>query len=166
MVCSLLVKTENNPFNRNWKCCTILQINSSIAEAVTTSRHFSFSRGIKLNVTSAKEILLCVETYTQQENEWPLALITKALNTFDGQVCKVQGNVMKWLCNGYIRFNSNALRLGIEFRHDRWLMSGAEELTWSAELSTHKHVCAGDLSYIHLGFRIQQLTDSFGVVSL
>lgn len=57
----------------------------------------------KLTVTSTKQILLCVETYKQQENEWPMALITEAFNMFDGQVSEMQVNVMKGLCNCYIR---------------------------------------------------------------
>lgn len=87
----------------------------------------------KLNVTSTKEIWLGVETYRRQGNERPMALITEAFDTFDGQVCKVQVNVMKGLHNSYIRSTREVLPrlpgkdLRIKSGHETGLMSGGED---------------------------------------
>ena len=62
------------------------------------------------------------ETYRQQENERLVTLFTVAFDTSDGQRCKTQANVMKALCNSYIR--SVQERLGIKVRRDSSLMSG------------------------------------------
>lgn len=60
-------------------------------------------------MTPTKEIVFFVETYKQQGKEWPVALITEALNTSDGQVCQVRVNMMKGLCNSYIRSTRDIL---------------------------------------------------------